>query len=38
MVAEFKNCPDGIFRLVKELKIDNKEFKGGGYMRGSDDK
>ena len=33
---EFKNCPNGIFRLVRGLMTDSKEVNGGRCMRGSD--
>ena len=33
-----KTCPNGMFRLVKELKIDSKDVKGGRCMRGSNGK
>ena len=37
-LAEFKNCPNGMFTLVKGLKTDSEEVEGGICMRGSDDK
>ena len=27
--AEFKNCPNGMFRLVRGLRIYHKEVDGG---------
>ena len=31
--TELKNCQNGMFRLVKGLKIDSKEVEGGRCMR-----
>ena len=30
--AEFKKCPNGMFRLVKRLDIDSNEVEGGKCM------
>ena len=35
---ELQDCPYGMLRLVKGLRIDSKEGDGGRYMRGSDGK
>ena len=32
----WKNCPNGMFMLVKGLKTNSKEVEGGRCMRGSD--
>ena len=37
-LTELQNCHNGMFRLVKALKIDSKEVNGGMCMRGSDGK
>ena len=34
-LSELQNCPNGMLRLVKGLKTDSKEVKGGRCMRGS---
>ena len=36
VLTELTNCLNGIFTIMKELKIDSKEVEGGRYMRGSD--
>ena len=36
MLTEFKNCPNGMFRLVKGLNTDSREVEGGRCMKGSD--
>ena len=36
VVTELIDCQNGMFRLVKVLKIDIKEVEGGRCMRGSD--
>ena len=35
-LTEFNNCPNGMFRLVKGLRICNKKVYGGRRIRGSD--
>ena len=35
-LLNLKNCPNGMCRLVRRLKIDSKEVDGGRCMRGSD--
>ena len=37
-LTELTNSPNGMFRLVKDLKTDNKEVDGGRCMIGSDGK
>ena len=34
--TDLQNCPNGMLRLVKGLKIDSKEVKGGRCVRGND--
>ena len=36
--TELQNCPNGMFRLIKELKTDSKEGEGGRCIRESDGK
>ena len=36
--TELQNCPNWMLRLVKGLKTDSKEVKGGRCIRGSDGK
>ena len=36
MVYCIYNCPNGMFRLVKGLSINDEEVEGGRCMRGSD--
>ena len=38
MLPESKNCPNGMFRLVKGLKTDSKEVEGGRCLEGNDGK
>ena len=35
---DLKNCPNGMFRLVKGLKMVSKEVEGGRCMSASDGK
>ena len=34
VITGLKNCPNGMFGLVKGLKPDSKDFEGGKCMRG----
>ena len=36
MLTGLKSCQNGMFRLVKGLKIDSIEDEGGRCVRGSD--
>ena len=36
VLSEIRHCPNGMFRLVKELRTDSKEVEGGRCMRVSD--
>ena len=38
VLTELQNCPNGMFRLVRGLKTDSKEFEGGRCVIGSDGK
>ena len=37
-LIEFRNCPSGMFCLVRELKTNDEEVEGGRCMSGSDGK
>ena len=32
-LTELQHCPNGVFRLVKGLKTDSKEFEGGSVEK-----
>ena len=38
VLTELQRCPYGVFRLVRGLNTDGKDFEGGRCMRGSDGK
>ena len=38
VLAELKNCPDGIFVLATGLKINSRELEVARCMKGSDGK
>ena len=37
-LAELHDCPNGIFKLVKGLRVKSKDVEGGRCMKGSDEK